>query len=126
MKISPEQVGVVVVMDRTMVSGLAKLAQRHRWSLIHLPTAAGVRQAIGRQRLDIAVVQIAVEPQQAVELLRWLRATRKELLLIAVASDGGEDVERMARLAGVQCYLTQTDDVTLERAVNEMLEAACR
>ena len=124
MAISPEQVGVVVVMDRTVVSGLARLALRHRWSLIHLPTAAGVIQTVGRLRVDIAVVHIAVEPQQAVELIRWLRTTRRELLLIAVSSAGCEEIERMARHAGVHCYLPQTDEVPLERAVTEILRHA--
>jgi len=121
---SPEKVGVVVVMERTVVSGLARLAMRHGWPLIHLPTAAGVMRLIGRQRVDLAVVHIAVEAQQAVELIRWLRATRKESLLMAVSSGGCEEIERMARLAGVQCYLPQTDDVSLERAVSEMLRQA--
>src|SRR5262245_42661011 len=94
MALGLEQVGVVVVMEKTVVSGLAKLADRHGWSLIHLPTAAQVVKKIGRQKLDIAVVHIAVELQQTVEFIRWLRLTRQEILLIAAASTHREEAER--------------------------------
>lgn len=122
MNFNPEQVGVVVVMEKTVVSGLSRLAERHHWQLIHLPAAMQVMKTLGRQRVDIAVIHIALETQQTVELIEWLRATRKEVLLIAVASTHREEIERAVRHAGAHCYLPQTDEVTLERAIGEVLE----
>jgi DNA-binding NarL/FixJ family response regulator len=122
MNLNPEQVGVVVVMEKTVVSGLSKLAERHRWSLIHLPAAMQVMRTLGRQRIDIAVIHITVESQQSVELIEWLRATRQEVLLVAVASTHREEIERAVRHAGAHCYLPQTDEVTLERAISELIK----
>lgn len=121
MAISPEQVGVVVAMDKSIAAGLARVATRRHWWVIHLPTAAAVRQALGRKRVDIVVVQIAVEPDEAVELIRWLRATRERLLVIAVSAGGGGEIEHLVRRAGVQCYLPATDEEALERVIVELL-----
>ncbi len=119
-----EQIGVVVVMENTMVSGLAKLAQRHRWTVIHLPTATRVMKTLGRQRVDIAMVHIAVELQQTARLIRWLRMTRQDVLVVAVASAHSDEVEQLVRHAGAHCYLPQTDEVSLERAIVQILQQA--
>jgi DNA-binding response OmpR family regulator len=118
---SLKQVGVVVVTDRTILSGLAKLALRHGWDLIHLPTASCVTRTIGRRQVDMAVVQIAVNPQQSIEFIQWLRVTRRNVILIAVAPAHREEVEYMVRQAGAHCYVTQTDEISLERTVTEIL-----
>ncbi len=121
MMLDQEHIGVVVVMEKKVVSGLAKLATRHRWTLIHMPTAAEVMKTMGRARVDIAVVHIAVDSRQTVDLIRWLRLTRRDVLLIATTSAHQEDLERMVRHAGAHFYLPQTDEVSLERAVADLL-----
>ncbi len=121
MKYGLGQVGVVVVMDKAVASGLRKLALRYGWPLVQLPTATQVARTIGRNRVDIAVVHMAVELQQAVELVRWLRMTREDALVIAVASTHDADVERKVRQAGAHCYLPQDDEVSLERAISAMI-----
>src|ERR1051325_2993892 len=117
-----EQVGVVVVTEKTVVSGLAKLAERHHWPLIHLPTAKEVMKTIGRQRIDVAVIHIAVDVQQTIEFIEWLRMTRREVLLVAVASAHQEEAERLVRHAGANCYLPQADEISLERAIVGILQ----
>jgi len=121
MKYGLGQVGVVVVMDKAVASGLRRMALRYGWPLIHLPTATQAAKTIGRNRVDIAVVHMAVELQQAVELVRWLRMTREDALVIAVASPHDADVERRVRQAGAHCYLPQDDEVSLERAIIAMI-----
>ena len=122
MALNHEQVGVVVVMEKAVVSGLARLAQRHHWTVIHLPTAIRVMKTMGRQRVDIAVVHIAVDIEQTTQLIEWLRMTRQDILVLAVASSHSEEVEQLVRHAGAHCYLPQADEVSLERAITGILQ----
>lgn len=117
-----EPVGVVIVMEETVLSELARLALRNGWSLIHLATADEVQRTIGRQRVSVAVIYVAVELVQAAELIQWLRVAHPDSLVVAATSTHSQQIEQQIRLAGAHCYLPDVREPYLENSLQQMLE----
>jgi DNA-binding response OmpR family regulator len=114
--------GLIIVFDENAIPALARLAVRHDWPVLRMSTVVQAVPAIVRHRPGLVVVQVSLVPDQAVELIRLLRARLQPVPIIAVARSHDEQTERAIRGAGATYYLPAARDAgILEQVVASML-----
>ncbi len=108
-------------------SELLKLALRHAWSIRETVSATAAFEEILRRRPIVTLLEVLAKPDDAVELIRFVRASSATVLLLAVAVQHSEDIELAVRAAGIDFYIPGPENtVLIEQAVAELLERRSR
>lgn len=123
MECGTEVRGVIVVLREDVMPGLARLAIRRGWQILQTSFAHEVLPVILRQKARMLVVQVSVPADEAAELIRLLRALRRRVPILAVATSNDPVVEQMTREAGASCYLPDGNTLeVVQNAVEVMLQ----
>lgn len=98
---------LVVEDDPTLAAGIREALERERWAVDHLPRAEPAQSAVALTHYDLAIVDIGLPGMDGLELVRRLRKDGHGLpILILTARDGLED--RVTGLdLGADDYLTK-------------------
>lgn len=127
MKSSSDTSVLLLAMGARPASELLKLALRHAWSIRETVSATAAFEEILRRRPIVTLLQVLARPDDAVELIRFVRAGSATVLLIAVALRHSEDTELAVRAAGIDCYIAGPENtVLIEQAVAELQEQRSR
>jgi DNA-binding NarL/FixJ family response regulator len=120
---SSETSVLVLAIGESPAPELLRMAVRNAWSVRQFPSARAAFAETLRCRPVAAIVQVATKLDESLELIRRVRAGSWPVLLVAVAVAHREEVERAARVAGVDCYVgTTADSILAETIVAELLE----
>jgi CheY-like chemotaxis protein len=115
-------IGLVVVLDETVMPGLARLAARNGWPIVRVPMAREALPIVLRRRAQMLVVQVSVPVDEAADLVRLLRVSPRKVPIIAVAATHNRMVEQAMREAGASCYLPDGDTPeALQQAITSMM-----
>ena len=101
---------LVLVVDETIESTLARGTDVHGWSLLRAST---LRQAVKHIQVNVPklfIVQVVDPADQALELIRMLRSHFPKVPLIAVAFCDEQQIELSVRQAGAYCYFPDAAD----------------
>ena len=127
MKSSSDMSVLLLAMGARPASELLKLALRHAWSIRETGSATAAFEEILRRRPIVTLLEVLAKPDDAVELIRFVRASSATVLLLAVAVQHSEDIELAVRAAGIDCYIAGPENtVLIEQAVAELLERRSR
>ena len=117
-----DTIGLVVVLDETVMPGLARLATQSGWSIVQVPVAREALPIVLRRRAQMLVIQVSMPADEAIDLIRLLRVAPRKVPIIAVATAHGRQIEQAAREAGASCYLPDGDvPEALQRAIASMM-----
>ena len=111
---------LIVVLDQTVEPDLVRLAVDRGWALLRTSTVREAIRELRVRRVDVAVVQVAVLIERAVELIQLLREHWNRVPIVAVARSHDERLERAVRSAGADCYLPSPDADAIEQAVDSL------
>ncbi len=114
---------LVVILAGSVHVALARAAVRQRWTVLALDNAVEAMREIRDRCPRLVVLQVSIFNNEPLRLIRMLRHSSQQVLLVAVAKDHRAQLERMVRDAGASCYLPSAEEEEpLIQAVNSMLE----
>ena len=115
---------LVIVLCGTVHIGLARAAVRQGWTVLAVGTAVEAMREIRDRSPRLVVVQVTLLSNEPVKLIRFLHHSSQPVLIVAVAGTHRNQLERLVRDAGANCYLPSTDeDESIVQAVTSMLES---
>jgi DNA-binding NarL/FixJ family response regulator len=114
---------LVLAADMESASDLQGIALRNAWSVQQPASASAALEEILHRRPAVVLVQVSPAPDEAVRVIRQVRANSLPVFLVAVAVSHDDEIERAVRIAGVDSYLDETADAALiENTVAGLLE----
>jgi DNA-binding NarL/FixJ family response regulator len=116
-KASSDQSVLVLAIDATPAPDLLRIVLRHAWPVRQPASASAAFAEILRYHPSVVLIQISSMAGEAVELIRLVRSGSLPLLLVGVSFEHGDEIERAARIAGVDCYLDGSGDASLIECV---------
>jgi PAS domain S-box-containing protein len=124
-----ESRGRVLVVDDhpPTLAILSHLLHRRRFEVLPAGTAAEARAIMETNQIDLFISDIGLPDGNGCTLMVELRATRPDLIGIALSGYGMEEDRERSRLAGFIEHLTKPVNVAaLDRAIAKALENAVR
>ncbi len=112
---------LIVVLGETVAPGLDQASVSRGWQLLKFSSVSDAIREVFRHRPQVVIVQVSLQ-SEAVKFIGTLHKAIKPILLIAVAAEHHNDLERAVRGAGINYYLPGASNVELlEQAVAAVL-----
>jgi DNA-binding NarL/FixJ family response regulator len=116
---------LVIILCGNVHVGLARVAVRQGWTVLALESAVQAMREIRSRCPRLVIVQVSMNSHEPLKLIRLLHNCSQPVLVVAVASGHRTQLERLARDAGANCYLSEADDPeAVLQTVTSMLEYA--
>lgn len=101
---------------------MGSILRTQGYSVVMAEDGGAAMQAVEDHKIDLALVDLNMEPQGGFEFVRYLLLHRKRVPVIIVTADDSTDVLRLANELDVtQVLLKPIDPVRLESAVRRVL-----
>ncbi len=116
---------LVIILCGTVHVGLARASVREGWTVLALGNAVQAMREIRDRCPRLVVVQVSMLSSEPLKFIRLLHNCSQPVLVVAVANTHRNQLEKLVRDAGANCYLPDADESgSLVQAVNSMLEYA--
>jgi len=115
---------LVIVLNGNVGASLGRLAIRRGWPILEVATAIQAMREVRITKPKVVVVQVSMRSAEELGLIDLLRHGGQKVAVVAVAAAHHEEVERVIRGVGVNCYLPSGEDaMPIEQAVTNILAA---